>query len=263
MIFLKQRPLSRILAQIAILLSIGAVLVPLLMILRVSLQGEGARNYAVVLSDTPFAQFLLNSAIISLSTLIIVLALAIAAAYCTVILRPRGSAVITVVVLAGLTVPAIALVVPVFSLVQVLGLFDTYLAVILPLSALSIPFGYLVGGNYIRAIPAEVFEAAKLDGAGSWRTFTDVLLPMARPILAVVAVFTFLSAWNEYLLPLLFLQDVDLKVVTQVPTYFQSQRLVDIPKVFAANILISAPIVLFYLALQRTFRQGLSSGAIK
>ena len=165
--------------------------------------------------------------------------------------------------MAGLTVPAIALVVPIYSLVDRAGLFDTYWAVIVPLTALSIPFGVLVGSNYIRAIPREVFEAAMLDGASDLRILVSVVVPISRPILSVIAVFTFLAAWNEYLLPLLFLQDVDLKVVTQIPTYFQSQRLVDTPKIFAANVLISVPIILFYLFLQNTFRKGLSSGAVK
>lgn len=263
MIFLHQSFASRLISQALIVLSVILVAVPLAMIVKVSVQGQGLPNYAVILQDTPFLRFLLNSAVISGATLVLVLALSTAAAYCTAILRPRGSTVITVLVLAGLTMPAVALVVPVYSLVQSLGLFDTYWAVIIPLTALSIPFGFLVGGNYMRSIPVEVFEAAKLDGAGTWRTFVSVLLPLCRPILGVVAVFTFLAAWNEYLLPLLFLQDVDVKVVTQVPTYFQSQRLVDTPKVFAANVLISIPIIVFYLALQRTFRKGLSQGAIK
>ena len=102
-----------------------------------------------------------------------------------------------------------------------------------------------------------------LDGASDLRILVSIVVPVSRPILSVIAVFTFLAAWNEYLLPLLFLQDVDLKVVTQIPTYFQSQRLVDTPKIFAANVLISVPIVLFYLFLQNTFRKGLSSGAVK
>ncbi|WP_368498052.1 carbohydrate ABC transporter permease [Herbiconiux sp. A18JL235] len=261
--FLHQTLVSRIVSQALIILAVIVVAVPLVMIVKVSIQGQGLPNYVVILQDTPFLRFLINSAVISAVTLALVLAFSIAAAYCTVILRPRGSTVITVLVLAGLTMPAIALVVPVYSLVQSLGLFDTYWAVIIPLTALAVPFGFLVGGNYIRAIPVEVFEAATLDGAGTWRTFISVLLPLCRPILAVVAVFTFLAAWNEYLLPLLFLQDVDIKVVTQVPTYFQSQRLVDTPKVFAANVLISLPIIVFYLALQGTFRRGLSNGAIK
>lgn len=261
--FTKQSLLGRIVSQVLIVVCVVAILVPLALIVRVSIDGEGWRNYVAVFTTTPFVRFLANSVVVTGATVAIVLILAISAAYAAAALRPRGMTVVVTLILAGLSMPAIALVVPVFSLVQSLGLFDTYWAVIVPLTALSVPFGVLVGSNYIRSIPIEVFEAATLDGAGSFRTFTSIVLPICRPILSVIAIFTFLAAWNEYLLPLLFLQDVDLKVVTQVPVYFQSQRLADTPKIFAANVLISLPIVAFYLALQSTFRKGLASGAVK
>lgn len=261
--FAKQSMLGRVISQLLIVVAVVAVIVPLVLIVRVSLNGEGPSNYLAVFTSTPFVQFLGNSVVIALVTVTVVLTLAISAAYTVAALRPRGTTILMTLILAGLSMPAIALVVPIFSLVQGMGLFDTYWAVIIPLAALSIPFGVLVGSNYIRAIPVEVFEAAKLDGAGSFRTLVSIVLPICRPILSVIAIFTFLAAWNEYLLPLLFLQDVDLKVVTQVPVYFQSQRLADTPKIFAANVLISVPIVAFYLALQSTFRRGLASGAVK
>lgn len=261
--FDKQGPVPRAASQTMVLVAIVVLVAPLFLIVRMSVGGEGPANYLRVLSTTPFLRFLINSAVVALTTVLLVLVLAVCAAYSLARLRPRGSGVLSGLIMAGLTVPAIALVVPIYSLVDRAGLFDTYWAVIVPLTALSIPFGVLVGSNYIRAIPREVFEAAMLDGASDLRILVSVVVPISRPILSVIAVFTFLAAWNEYLLPLLFLQDVDLKVVTQIPTYFQSQRLVDTPKIFAANVLISVPIILFYLFLQNTFRKGLSSGAVK
>mgnify|MGYP000850766698 FL=1 len=261
--FDKQGPVARAASQTMVLVAIVVLVAPLFLIVRMSVGGEGPANYLRVLSTTPFLRFLINSAVVALTTVLLVLVLAVCAAYSLARLRPRGSGVLSGLIMAGLTVPAIALVVPIYSLVDRAGLFDTYWAVIVPLTALSIPFGVLVGSNYIRAIPREVFEAAMLDGASDLRILVSVVVPISRPLLSVIAVFTFLAAWNEYLLPLLFLQDVDLKVVTQIPTYFQSQRLVDTPKIFAANVLISVPIVLFYLFLQNTFRKGLSSGAVK
>lgn len=261
--FDKQGPVARAASQTMVLVAIVVLVAPLFLIVRMSVGGEGPANYLRVLSTTPFLRFLINSAVVALTTVLLVLVLAVSAAYSLARLRPRGSGVLSGLIMAGLTVPAIALVVPIYSLVDRAGLFDTYWAVIVPLTALSIPFGVLVGSNYIRAIPREVFEAAMLDGASDLRILVSVVVPISRPILSVIAVFTFLAAWNEYLLPLLFLQDVDLKVVTQIPTYFQSQRLVDTPKIFAANVLISVPIILFYLFLQNTFRKGLSSGAVK
>ena len=215
------------------------------------------------MSTTPFVRFILNSLFIALVTVVVVAALALAAAFGLEYLRPRGSWLLKLLILGGLTMPVVALVVPLFALFDELKLINTYWAVIIPMIAVSLPFGFLLTSNYIRGLPVEMFEAAKLDGAGPWRFFISILLPISRPILFVVAIFTFLSASNEYTLPLLFLQDVDIKAVTQVPTYFQSEHLIDLPKVFAASVLISIPVVLLYIVLQSQFRRGLAGGSIK
>lgn len=254
---------GRVISQVLVVIALVAFVIPLVLIVSQSLAGEGLDNYVVVLSTTPFPRFFANSVLVSVSTVILVLALALGASYCFAVLRPMGSTIGAVIILTGLALPAIALVVPLYFAVQALGLLDTYWSVIVPMTAISIPFGVLVGSNYIRALPNEIFEAAKLDGANSWQFFWQILLPICRPILTVIAMFTFLAAWNEYLLPLLFIQSTDLQVLTQVPTYFQSERLVDTPKVFAASILISLPIVAVFVALQKTFRAGLSAGAVK
>ncbi len=254
---------ARIVSQILLLITVGVLVLPLGMILFVSVQGEGAVNYLRVLEGTPFVRFFVNSVIVSLSTVVLVTLTATMAAFATSVLRPRGAGIAQLLLIAGLALPAIALVVPLFYAVQSLGLLNTYWAVIVPLAAISLPFGVLVASNYIRSLPVEVYEAAKVDGATDGQYFWRVLLPMCRPILAVVVIFTFLSAWNEYLLPLIFIQNTDMQVLTQVPTYFQSQRLVDTPKIFAANVLISLPVVVLYIALQRTFQRGLAAGAIK
>jgi raffinose/stachyose/melibiose transport system permease protein len=252
-----------VISQLLVLLTLALLLAPLALIIAISLQGEGATNYVAVLSDTPFARFFANSLIISVTTVLLVLACSISAAYAVATLQPRGSHVAMILILAGMSLPAIALVVPLFYVTQTLGLLNTYWAVIIPLTAVSIPFGALVATNYIRALPVELYEAARIDGASNWAYFTRILIPVSRPILAVIAIFTFLAAWNEYLLPLIFIQSTDMQVLTQVPNYFQSQRLVDTPKVFAASVLISSPIVIAYIVMQRLFRQGMSAGAVK
>ena len=261
--FQYQKLPGRIISQILVIIAIVLLTAPLAMIVLISLQGEGAANYEIVVATTPFLQFFLNSLIITVTTVLLVLICSIASAYAIATLRPRGSRIAMVLILSGMSLPAVALIVPLFYVVQAFGLLNTYAAVIIPLTALSIPFGALVATNYIRSLPVELYEAARIDGASNWSYFVRILIPVARPILAVIAIFTFLAAWNEYLLPLIFIQNTDLQVLTQVPTYFQSQRLVDTPKIFAAGVLISLPIVIAYVAMQKLFRQGMSAGAIK
>lgn len=254
---------GRVISQLLVLVALALLGAPLVMIVLTSLQGQGAANYAIVVTTTPFPRFFLNSVIVSVTTVLLVLICSISAAYAVATLRPRGSRTAMVAILSGMSLPAVALIVPLFHVVQVLGLLNTYAAVIVPLTAISIPFGALVATNYVRSLPVELYEAARIDGASDWGYFVRILLPMARPILSVIAIFTFLAAWNEYLLPLILIQNTDIQVLTQVPTYFQSQRLVDTPKIFAAGVLISLPIVLAYVLMQRLFRQGMSAGAIK
>jgi raffinose/stachyose/melibiose transport system permease protein len=253
----------RIFAQLLLLVALVLCFLPLALIVQTSVQGQGILNYWIIVSTTPFPRFIFNSLLIAVVTVSVVAALALAAAFGLEYLRPRGSVFLKLLILGGLTMPVIALVVPLFALFDELRLINTYWAVIVPMIAVSLPFGFLLTSNYIRGLPVEIFEAAKLDGAGTWRFFISILLPISRPILFVVAIFTFLGAWNEYTLPLLFLQDADLKAVTQVPSYFQSEHLIDLPKVFAASVLISLPVVLLYIALQSSFRRGLAGGSIK
>lgn len=261
--FRHQGLLGRALSQVLIVVALALLVAPLAMIVQTSLQGQGVENYGIVVATTPFLRFLVNSLVVSGVTVLLVLICSICAAYAIATLRPRGSGFAMVVILGGMALPGIALVVPLYHVMQALALLNTYWAVIVPLTALSIPFGALVATNYIRALPVELYEAARIDGASNWTFFVRILIPVARPIIAVITIFTFLTAWNEYTLPLIFIQNTDLQVLTQVPTYFQSQRLVDTPKIFAAGVLISLPIVLAYVLMQRLFREGMSAGAVK
>lgn len=261
--FFRQRLRGIVLSQILVIFALAILLLPLGLIIGKSLEAGGAANYLAVIQQTPFLTFMQNSLIISVVTVTAVVVLVLCAAYALEVLRPAGSAFLKLAILAGLTLPGIAIIVPLYSLAQLFGLVDTLWAVIVPLTAIAIPFGVLLAGNYMRELPPEIHEAARLDGASHWRYLVSIMLPLCRPILAVVAVFTFLAAWNEYVLPLIFLQDTDLQVATQLPGYFQGDRKVNLPKVFAANVLISLPIVLVYVCLQRLFRQGMATGSLK
>lgn len=239
-------------------------LFPIVAIVGISFQGQGVlANYAAVVSQTPFLRFALNSAIISVGTVAVVYVCTMLAGFALAKMGFAGKRLVFYAILVGLVLPSISLLVPMFIFVQRLGLFNNFLAVILPLSATTIPFTLLLARNYLVSIPDEVIEAAKIDGATSFTTLVRIVLPLAKPITAVVIVWAFLQAWNEFFLPLLFLQDVDMQAVTQVPVYFTSTYGSDVPKIFAALVLICLPIVIAYLALQKFFERGLTAGAVK
>ncbi|MET4782259.1 carbohydrate ABC transporter permease [Glaciihabitans sp. UYNi722] len=255
---------TRLIAQIAATALALPFLLPLVAIVAESLQGEGfIKNYQAVLTKTPILQSALNSAIISAGVIALVYVCTMLSAYAFGKMNFAGKKLVFNAILVGLVLPTIALVVPLFLIVQKLGLFNNYLAVIVPLAATVIPFTLLLTRNYLAAIPDEVLEAARIDGCSSFGTLVRIVLPLAKPITAVLVVWAFLQAWNEFFLPLLFLQDQSLQTVTTIPLYFTGTYGSDQPKIFAALVLICLPIVIAYLSLQKFFEKGLSAGAIK
>lgn len=259
-----RRLLRRSIAQIVAVVVGLLFLFPLLAIFNVSIQGEGLiANYGAVLTETPFFRFGLNSLIIAVGTIALSYVATMTAAYAFAKLKFSGKDVLFFAILAGLVLPSATLIVPLFIAVRELNLFNNYLAVIVPLAALSVPFLLLIARNYIDGIPDEILDAAKIDGCGSFRTLIRIVLPLSAPITVVVVVLVYLWSWNEFLLPLLFFQDPSMQVVTQVPLAFTSQYASDTPKIFAALVLISVPVVAIYIALQRAFESGLTSGSLK
>lgn len=237
---------------------------PMMTIVATSFSGAGfVENYTAVITKTPFLRFILNSAIISAGTIALVFVATFLASYAFSKMKFRGSSFLFNSVLIGLVLPAIALIVPIFNIVRTMGLFNTHLGVIIPLTAITVPFTILLTRNYLNGLPNELLEAARLDGASSFRALVGVVIPLAKPIVAVVIVWTFLQSWNEFFLPLLLLQSVEMQAVTQVPLYFTSTYGSDTPKIFASLVLISLPIVIAYLALQKFFERGLTAGAVK
>jgi raffinose/stachyose/melibiose transport system permease protein len=254
----------KIMAQVVASIIAIPFALPLIAILATSAQGQGfIANYSAVFTQTPFLADTLNSAAISIGTIVVVYCLTMLAGYAFSKLHLSARALLFNSFLVGLSLPSIALIVPLFTIVQKLGLFNNYFSVILPLSAVTLPFTLLLVRNYLRGIPNEILEAAKLDGCNSFSTLIRVVLPLSKPITAVVIVWAFLQSWNEFFLPLLFLQNPALQTLTQIPTYFTSTYGSDVPKIFAALVLISVPIVVTYLLLQKFFERGLSAGAIK
>ncbi|MGB3441176.1 MAG: carbohydrate ABC transporter permease [Actinophytocola sp.] len=217
-------------------------------------------NLATAWTRVEIDKYFLNTVIVAAGAWFVQLLVATTAGYALSVLRPRYRKVLTGVVLATLFVPGVVLLVPLYLTVVDADLINTFWAVWLPAGANA--FNILLVQRFFDGLPREVFEAARVDGAGPYRLFWSVVLPMSRPILGVVSVFAVVAAWKDFLWPLLVLPDPDLQPLSvRLPALQQYVEL----DVFLAALAISTviPVVLF-LVFQRLFLQGDAlSGAVK
>ncbi|GIH15458.1 carbohydrate ABC transporter permease [Rugosimonospora africana] len=238
-------------------------LFPLVVMVKGSLAGQGLRNFTAVLAVPGFARFFVNSVVIAAGVIVLVYVVTTMAAFGFAKLHIRFREIYFWLLLACLTLPEVVLLTPLFVTAVRLGLYDTYWAVILPLAALQVPFAVLLTRNFLSGLPDELFEAARVDGANSMRGFRYLVIPLTRPIAAAVIIFTLIAAWNDYLMPLVFLQTPDMQTITLVPQFFVGEFSNDQTKILASAVITAIPEVVAYLSLQRLFERGLSAGAIK
>ena len=236
---------------------------PLALMFSVSLRGEGFGNYLAVLRHPMIPRFFLNSVVVTLCTIVLVYIITMLSAYAFSKLPLRGKSVLFSALLVGLLLPGVAILVPLFFTIRSLGLMNNYLALILPYAAFSLPFTTLLARNFLDGLPNELIDAARIDGCNSFTALVRVVLPLSRPISVVVILWTFLSAWNEFFLVLLFMQDENMRTLTHAPQFFVGVYAQDTGKIFATLVLISLPIVIAYLSLQRYFESCIPSGALK
>ncbi len=254
---------GRICLQLLVTILVVPYLFPIVVMVQGSLAGQGLDNYRAVLEVPGFWRFFVNSAVIAIGVIVIVYVVSMLASYGFARLRIFGREVYFWILLACLTLPEVVLLAPLFTTALKLGLYNTYWSVILPLTALQIPFAVLLTRTFINGLPDELFEAIRVDGASSVAVFRHLVVPLTRPIAAAVLIFTLIGAWNDYLMPLVFLQTQDMQTITLVPQFFVGEFNNDQTKILASAVLTAIPEVVAYLCLQRLFERGLTAGAIK
>jgi xylobiose transport system permease protein len=247
------------------------VLVPIYVLVKGSLQNQAeytasgplslpknltTANFKLVF-QSGFPRYFLNTGIVTVAVVLIVVALVPPVAFAIVRNRSRTVTVIFRVMLLGLAVPIQAVIVPIFYLISKAGFYDTLPAVILPTAAFAMPISTIVMTGSMRDITSDMYEAMALDGASSWRTFRDLVLPLSRSGLATVIIFSALSAWNGFLFPLILTQSSNVKVFTLGLFDFTTANAVDAPAICAAVVLSIVPILLVYLFARRALIQGL------
>ncbi|MFC1420904.1 carbohydrate ABC transporter permease [Streptacidiphilus cavernicola] len=216
-------------------------------------------NYRTVL-DSGFAGYLWNNIVVTGCTVALVLALAVPAAFAIVRSRSRLVAGGFSVMLMGLAIPAQATIVPVYLVITRLHLYDTLTAIVLPTAAFSLPMAILVLSSTLRDVPGELYEAMTVDGAGPARVLRSLVLPLTRPGLVTVGIYTALGAWNGFIFPLVLTQSDARRTLTLGLWNFQGQHGVDVPATMAAVVLSLLPLLAAYLVGRRHLLSGLTAG---
>jgi multiple sugar transport system permease protein len=218
-------------------------------------------NFQRVFAAYPVFQWFQNSVAIALVTTLITVSVSVLGGYAFAHLRFRGSTALFLIALSTLMIPVQVIMVSLFRLVTALGIYGSYWAVILPTAASA--FGLFLARQFILAIPRDLIEAARIDGAGYFRVFTRIVLPMSKPLVAVLFFMSLLSTWNDFAWPLVALQDNRLFTLPIGLLYLQGQFGPDYGATMAFALINVTPMIVLFLLFQRYFVQGFARSGIR
>lgn len=220
-------------------------------------------NYARAWNDANFGRYLINTVVVTVITVLIVTLRCATAGYVLARYRFRGSRIFMGILIATLFVPTGYTIIPVVKVSMQLGLINSLAGMILALSGAAYVSAILIYYAYFRQIPREMEEAAVVDGAGFLRTFISVMLPLAMPVTATVAILTFITTWNSFFLPLVFsFSRPDIRTVSVGMQVFAGETATDWTGMAAAGVISILPVVIMFIFMQRYFVEGIT-GAIK
>ena len=220
-------------------------------------------NYAAVAFKTRFPLFVRNSAIVAIATTCIAVAVGTLAAYAITRMNFRGRATVARAIVASYLLPPALLFIPLFIVLQQLGLIDSLMGLSLAYLTFTVPFATWMLIGYIRTIPADLDEAARIDGAGRLQVLLRVILPIAAPGLAIVALFAFTQAWNEFLYALIYVYSDAVRTLTSGLVGMMMGDVFIWGQLMAASVIAIAPVLVIYVVAQRYLVEGLASGGVK
>jgi raffinose/stachyose/melibiose transport system permease protein len=220
-------------------------------------------NFAQAWSQVQLGQKFINSIIATVGTLILTLPLCSMAGYAFAKVDFPLRRYVYYFMLAGIMIPFGVTAIPVLTTEVSLGLFDTRIGLILVYAAQNLPFGIFLMYSFFQSIPAELEEAGLIDGCNRFKAFIKIVLPLAKPGLATLLIFTGTSVWNEYLMASVLIHQQNLETLPLGLVNFTTAHSTNYPELFAALSIVTAPVVLLYLVAQRQFISGLTAGALK
>ena len=271
-----RRAATTVLVHGVLVLGAALTLAPLLWMVSASLMPAGEATAApprlwpsvptLAHYETLFARlnvwrYVANSTLLATAVTLVSLVLNSMAGYAFAKLRFAGRERIFRGLLASLVIPGQVSMLPLFLLLKQLGLINTYWGVLVP--GLASIFGIFLVRQYAQSIPDSLLDAARIDGAGEFRIYRSIVLPVCRPVLVTLAIVTFLGTWNDFLWPLIVLTDQDMYTLPVALANLLGEHVQDTELMMASAVLTVLPVVVVFLALQRHYIAGIVSGALK
>ena len=271
-----KRPLATVGVNLALWIAGVLAVFPLLWMIAVSLMPAGSASslppplwpreptlvhYRQLLSQGGIGRAFANSLGLALAATLLSTTFNTLAGYAFAKLHFRGREKLFALLIAALVIPGQVAMLPLFLMLKGLGLVNSYAGVLLP--GMAGIFGIFLVRQYARGIPDELIEAARIDGAGEFRTFFAIVLPMLRPLLVTLALFAFLGSWNDFMWPLVVLTDGDLQTLPVALASLSREHVQDSELMMAGAVITVLPVLLLFLALQRHYLQGLLMGSVK
>jgi raffinose/stachyose/melibiose transport system permease protein len=226
-------------------------------------KGFSISNYTELFATSGIGQSILNSVKVTIASVALTLTLASMASYAISRLTKVTGAMLFSLFVLGLTIPAQVNILPIYILFNSLGLTNSHLGLILANLVSALPISVFIITAFFRELPKEMIEAAEIDGASHVRVFARIVMPLSTPAIGATAIFLFVIFWNDLLFPLLLLTQKDLQTLPLTLLGFRGEYSTSYGLLFTGVAVASAPLVIMYLLMQRSFVAGLTSGAVK
>ena len=216
-------------------------------------------NYATVFSEVPVAQSFLNTLYVTAAAILLMLLIGSMAAFSVIM---RASRLVTILLVVAFLVPGQVTLIPLYRMLSQAQLVDTLEGLIILYSAGSV-FCYFLIVGYLRTLPGEVIEAARIDGAGPWQIYWRIALPLIRPILITVGVFQTMWVWNDFLTPVVFISSTEKQTLVLQTYKAVGEFSTDWPMFLTLSVVVLIPMVIFFIFMQRYIVRGLVAGSVK
>lgn len=220
-------------------------------------------NFQVIWNKTDVPRYFLNSVIVTLSSIILLLITGTMAAYAIARYKFRGTLMVSLFFLSGLMLPIRLAIIPLFIQLKYLGLIDSLLGLIFIYTAMSLPATVFILTGFLRSLPKELEDSARMDGASELRIMIDIMVPLISPALVIAGIYSAVPIWNDFFFPLIFIQSPEWKTLAQGLTSFFGEYSINYGVLYAGLSLASLPMILIFIVQSRRFIAGMTAGALK